>query len=44
MVAIKMHDKVRVGRLMNRQPLNFHVVIGQGVAWFNLEAEIPEVV
>ena len=29
---------------MNRQPLNFHLMIGQGITWFNLEAEIPEVV
>ena len=29
---------------MNRQPLNFQVIIRQGITWFNLEAEIPEVV
>ena len=29
---------------MNRQPLNFHVMIRQGITWSNLEAEIPEVV
>ena len=29
---------------MNRQPLNFQMIIRQGVTWFNLEAEIPEVV
>ena len=28
---------------MHRQPLNFHVMIRQGIIWFNLEAEIPEV-
>ena len=43
-VAIKIWDKIKVRRLMNRQPLNFHVMIRQGIAWFNLEAEIPEVV
>ena len=29
---------------MNRQPLNFHKMIRQETTWFNLEAEIPEVV
>ena len=43
-VAIKTHDKIKVRRLMNRQALNFHVMIRQGITWFNLEAEIPEAV
>ena len=43
-VAIKIWNKIKVRRLMNRQPLNFHVIIRQGITWFNLEAEIPEVV
>ena len=43
-VAIKIWDKIKVRRLMNRQPLDFHVMIRQGITWFNLEAEIPEVV
>ena len=43
-VAIKIHDKIKIRRLMNRQPLNFHMMIRQGIAWFQLEAEIPEVV
>ena len=43
-VAIKIQDKIKVRRLMNRQPLNFHMIIRQGITWFNLEAEIPEVV
>ena len=43
-VAITIWDKIKVRRLMNRQPLNFHVMIRQGITWFNLEAEIPEVV
>ena len=43
-VAIKIQDKIKVRRLMNRQPLNFHVIIRKGITWFNLEAEIPEVV
>ena len=43
-VTIKICDKIKVRRLMNRQPLNFHVMIRQGITWFNLEAEIPKVV
>ena len=43
-IAIKIRVKIKVRRLMNRQPLNFHVMIRQGIMWFNLEAEIPEVV
>ena len=42
--TIKIWDKIKVRRLMNRQPLNVHVMIRQGITWFNLEAEIPEVV
>ena len=43
-VTIKLWDKIKVRRLINRQPLNFHVMIRQGITWFNLESEIPEVV
>ena len=42
-VAIKIQDKIKVRRLMIIQPLNFHVMIRQGITWYNLEAEIPEV-
>ena len=44
MVAIKIWDKIKVRRLMNRESLNFHVMIRQGITWFNLETEITEVV
>ena len=30
-VAIKMQDKITVIRLMNREPLNFHMMIRQGI-------------
>ena len=43
-VAIKIWDKIKVRRLMNREPLDFHVMIRQGITWFNLKAEIQEVV
>ena len=38
-VTIKMQDKIKVRRLMNREPLNFHMMIRQGITWFNLETE-----
>ena len=40
-VAIRIWDKIKVRRLMNREPLIFHVMIRQGITWFNLETEIP---
>ena len=43
-IAIKICDKIKVRRLMNRQLLNFYVMKRQGITWFNLEAEIHEVV
>ena len=38
-VAIKMGDKIRVRRFMNREPLNFHMMIRWGITWYNLETE-----
>ena len=38
-VAIKMQDKIRVRRLMNRELLNLHIMIRQGITWHNLETE-----
>ena len=43
-VAIRIQDKIKVRRSMNREPLIFHVIIRQGITWFNLETEIPEIV
>ena len=43
-VTIKIQDKIKVRRLMNREPLIFHMMIRQGITWFNLEKEIPEIV
>ena len=42
-VAIKMRDKFRVRRLLNREPLNFHMMITQGITWYNLEIEVETV-
>ena len=38
-IAIKIKDKINVRRMMNREPLNFHVMIRQGIMWFTLETE-----
>ena len=43
-VTIRIPDKIKVRRLMNREPLIFHVMIRQGITWFNLEIEVPEIV
>ena len=43
-VVIKLQDKIKVRRLMNREPLLFHMMIKQGITWFTLVSEIPEVV
>ena len=42
-VTIKMRDKIRVRRLMNREPLNLCVMIRQGITWYNLETEVERV-
>ena len=41
-VVIKIQDKIKVRRLMNREPLIFHVMIRQGITWFNLVKELPK--
>ena len=43
-VVIKLQDKIKVRRLMNREPLLFHMMIKQGITWFTLASEIPEIV
>ena len=42
-VTIKMWDKIRVIRMLNQEPLNFHMMIRQGIAWYNLETDIEVV-
>ena len=43
-VVVMLHDKINVRRLMSREPLLFHMMIKQGITWFTLETEIPEIV
>ena len=42
-VTIKMQDKIRVRRMLNQEPLNFHMMVSQGITWYNLETEIEVV-
>ena len=43
-VTIRIWDKIKVRRLMYREPLLFHVMIRQGITWLTLETEVPEIV
>ena len=43
-IAIRIWDKIKVRRLMSRESLIFHIMIRQGITWFNLETELPEIV
>ena len=43
-IAIRIWDKIKVRRLMSREPLIFHIMIRQGITWFNLETEFPDIV
>ena len=40
-VVIKLHDKIKIRRLMNREPLLFHMMIKQRITWFTLATETP---
>ena len=37
LVTIKMQDKIRVRRMMSRETQNFHIMVKQGMMWYNLE-------
>ena len=43
-VVVRLCDKIKVRRLMNSEPLLFHMMIKQGIMWFTLETETPEIV
>ena len=42
-ITIKMQDKIRVRRMINKEPLHFHMMIRQGITWYNLETEMKTV-
>ena len=37
LVMIKMQVKIRVRRMMSRETQNFHIMVKQGMTWYNLE-------
>ena len=39
---IKLQDKIKVRRLMNREPLLFHLMLKQGIMWFTLATRTQE--
>ena len=41
-VIIKLQEKIKVRRLMNREPLLFHLMLKQGMMWFTLATETQE--
>ena len=43
LVTIKMPDKIRARRMMSKETQNFHIMIKQGITWYNLETEIETV-
>ena len=38
-----MQDKIRVRRMINKEPLNFHMMIRQGITWYNFETGMETV-
>ena len=42
-ITMKMQDKIRVRRMLNQEPLNLHIMVKQGITWYNLETEIETV-
>ena len=43
-IVIKLQDKIKVRRVMNRKPLLFHLLLKQGITWFTLATETQETV
>ena len=42
-ITIKMRDKIRIRRMINKETQNFHIMIKQGITWYKLETEIEMV-
>ena len=43
-VVIKLQDKIKIRRLINRKTLLFHLMLKQGITWFTLVTEAQETV
>ena len=39
-ITIKMQDKIRVRRMINQEPLNLHIMVKQGITWYNSETDM----
>ena len=42
-VVIKLQDKIKVRRMMDRKPLLFHLMLKQGITWFTWATETETV-
>ena len=40
-VMIKFGDKLKIGHMMKREPLLFHIMLRQGFNWFTLASNNP---
>ena len=40
---IEMQDKIRVRRMISKETQKFHLMIKQGITWYNLETEVETV-
>ena len=38
LITIKIKNKIRVRRMMSREMQNFHIMVKQGMTWYNLES------
>ena len=43
-IVIKLQDKIKIRRLMNRKPLLVHLILRQRITWFTLATEVQEIV
>ena len=37
LVTIKIQDKIRIRRMVSRETQNFHMMVKQGMTWYNIE-------
>ena len=42
-ITIKMQVKIGIRRMINKESQNVHIMIKQGITWYNLETEIETV-
>ena len=44
LVMIKLRDKFKIRHMMKKEPLLFHIMLKQGIAWFTLASNTQETV